>query len=286
MYNNIIEIFEAFRKQEIENLLFETFRYVDLLTQGAITEIDRQIPEVAKLKAATIAKKRKEEIPIEYIVGMAPFLGEWFYCSPATFIPRKETELLANATLSFIQEMKKTNKHLRIVDIGTGCGNIAISLTLNCEDTSFLALDLGPASIELAKKNVHKFGLEDRIHVYLGDLFAPITGRGYEGQIDIVVCNPPYIPKSSIKKMPKKIIENEPLAAFEAGPYGIDFFRRLISESLLFLKPDGILVFEIGAGQENLVTRLFNMKKGYEDIRYYKDGDQVRVMSASRKSAE
>ena len=96
----------------------------------------------------------------------------------------------------------------------------------------------------------------------------------------MIVCNPPYIPTGSLKNMPSLIIENEPKEAFDAGPFGINFYRRLIKNSPLYLKPQGILVFEIGAGQENLVTRILEKSGSYDKIEYYDDGEQIRAISA------
>jgi release factor glutamine methyltransferase len=101
--------------------------------------------------------------------------------------------------------------------------------------------------------------------------------------MDMVVCNPPYIPTSSLSKLDPIITEFEPILALDAGVYGIDFFRRLINDALAVLKPRGVLIFEIGEGQEKLVTRLINRNIGYGEIRYYDDGEQIRVIQATKK---
>jgi release factor glutamine methyltransferase len=190
---------------------------------------------------------------------------------------------LVKVALSFVEKKQKFQRDLTIIDMGTGCGNIAVSLAMNAENVKILASDISPAAVELAQVNVDKFKLQQRISLFCGDLFSPFHGSGYEGKIDMVVCNPPYIPTTSLSKLPSEIIDYEPTVALDAGAYGIGFFRRLISDSVTLLKPGGILVFEIGAGQEKLVTRLIQRSKTYGDIGFFDDGEQIRVISTTKK---
>ena len=283
MYPNIQMIFDALRQAGIDDPLIETLKLLDIFSKRGITEVDCIITE-NRFDPALIAEKRKQGVPFEYIVGMAPFMGEFFYCSRDALIPREETELLATIALNFIEEKQQQAHHLKLIDMGTGCGNIAVSLALNSENTTILASDLNPETVAVTRQNVIKFNLEERITVYQGDLFEPISGKGYEGDIDIIVCNPPYIPSGSLKNMAPEIIGHEPKEAFDAGPFGLDFFRRLLNGAVIFLKPGGIIVFEIGAGQEKLVTRLFKKREVYNNIQYHDDGEQIRVISAMRQS--
>jgi release factor glutamine methyltransferase len=282
MYSSIQIVYDALRHAGMEDPLIETLKLLDIFSKRGITEADRLITE-KRFDPALIADKRKQGVPFEYIVDMAPFMGEFFYCSNDTLIPREETELLAGIALNFIKEKQQQSHDLKLIDMGTGCGNIAVSLVLNSKNTTALASDLNPETIAVTRKNVTKFNLEERITLYQGDLFEPISGKGYEGDIDIIVCNPPYIPSASLKNMSPEIIGHEPKEAFDAGPFGLDFFRRLLNDAIIFLKPNGILVFEIGAGQEKLVTRLFKKKEEYNNIQYYDDGEQIRVISAIRQ---
>ena len=128
-----------------------------------------------------------------------------------------------------------------------------------------------------------KFNLQNRVQLFYGDLFAPFRGSGIEGMVDIVVCNPPYLPTSTLDKLAPEIIDHEPVLALDAGTYGLAIFRRLIAEAFTFLRTHGVLVFEIGAGQDRLVNRLLSRNQGYEDIDCFDDGQDVRVMSAVKK---
>ena len=101
-----------------------------------------------------------------------------------------------------------------------------------------------------------------------------------------MVCNPPYIPTDSLDKMAPEIIDHEPVVALDAGAYGLAIFRRLIADAVTVLRPGGVLLFEIGAGQDRLVTRLLSRNPDYERIVPYDDGVQVRVVSAVKKAVD
>ncbi len=101
------------------------------------------------------------------------------------------------------------------------------------------------------------------------------------GKVDLIVCNPPYIPTSSLSSLAPEIIDYEPIIALDAGVFGLDFFQKLIMMAPSVLRPQGTLVLEIGAGQDALITRLLKRNKQYENISYYRDEVQiVRVISA------
>lgn len=231
-----------------------------------------------------IASGRDDGIPLEYLLEIAPFMGFLFECSPETLIPREDTELLVRVTLSFIEKLRqKSGGTLKIVEVGTGCGNIAVALAALSVDTSITASDISEKAVEIAGKNVLRYGLEDRIDVMCGDMFDSLRGGGLEKNVDVVVCNPPYIPTGSLKNLASEITEHEPVLALDAGSYGIDIFRRLIAESTEFLRPEGKLIFEIGAGQHRLVERLVSRSEEFVDMRLYDYNGTYRVISAVRR---
>ena len=285
MIDDLLKCYDAFEQQGVENPLRETLRLADLALKGLLRTADLASLELDEAGLSRVARMRREGVPLEYILGRAAFMGQLFFCSQDTLIPREETELLARVTLDLIQEMQQTRADLTIVDMGTGSGNIAVSLALYSQNTRVLASDISPAAVEIARENVSQFGLHDRVKLFCGDLFSPF-GAEYEEKIDIVVCNPPYIPTDSLDKMAPEIIDHEPVVALDAGAYGLAIFRRLIADAVTVLRPGGILLFEIGAGQDGLVTRLLSRNPAYERIATYDDGVQVRVMSAVKKAAD
>lgn len=284
MFNHFIQAYNVFNESGVDNPLLETLRLFDLLSGNALRKMDLYPLTEKKIDLADLVQKRKEGMPLEYIIKMATFMGLAFYCSSGALIPREETELLAKVTIDLIKERQGIENNLIIVDVGTGCGNIAVSLAMNSEHTKILAVDISQSAIEIAQKNVNKFNLQQRISLFCGDLFSPINDLGYEEKIDVIVCNPPYIPTGSLSKLAPEIIDHEPKVALDAGPFGINFYRRLINDSLSILKPNGILVFEIGVGQEKLVARLLEKKEGYKNIVFFDDGLNVRVIKAVKSA--
>ncbi len=226
---------------------------------------------------------QKAGAPSEYLSGRAQFMGRTFHCSTDTLIPREETRGLVEATLETIRQAQQTKQKLTLIEIGTGCGNIAVSLALNSENVRIVASDLSAAAVEVAQRNVVEFGLQERISLFCGDLFQPLEGQGLEGTVDIVVCNPPYIPTGSLSKLPPEIIDFEPRLALDGGPYGIDFYLRLLSESPRMLNLGGRLLFEIGERQEGLVQHLFD-KTIYQEIEPILYGTKIRGFRAVTKA--
>lgn len=284
MFDDILELNDLFEKKYFENPLCETLKILNVLSNGLISKVDISYLKKKGCNLESIVDKRKAGIPIEYILGLGCFYGQTFICEPGALIPREETELLVNVTINNIKNMQNESV-LNIVDMGTGCGSIAVSIALNTERTKLFASDLNSETVAIAKKNISKFKLEERITLLQGDLFAPLSGSGLEKKMDLVVCNPPYIPSTSLKNMASEIIENEPEEAFNGGSFGIEFYRRLIKDSLIYLKPEGLLIFEIGIGQEKLVSRLFAKNEGYKDLEYVDDGENVRVICARKTSS-
>ncbi|RJQ17674.1 MAG: peptide chain release factor N(5)-glutamine methyltransferase [Nitrospiraceae bacterium] len=284
MMEDFLHSYNTFRENGVENPLLETLRLFDLLSCGLLRATDLSLLRQEHVGLSQFVQMRKEGLPMEYIIGRATFMGNMFFCTPDTLIPTEESDLLVKTAADLIRKRQERENIFTVVEVGTGCGNIAVSLAMNSKDTRILASDISPAAIEIAKKNVSHYCLQDRISLFSGDLFAPF--HSMTGKIDMVVCNPPYIPTGSLDKLPPEIIDHEPRIALDGGPYGIDLFRRLISGSLEVLRPKGILVFEIGERQEKLVARLFEKNKGYEDIEYFRHDEIIRVIGAVKTGNE
>jgi len=284
MFDDFFRSYDVFQECRVENPLLETLRLFDFHSGGALSKCTFTSDGQPEIDLVHVANERKAGVPMEYILGQAAFMGHTFHCCSDTLIPTEETSLLVHTALELAERMQDGyEKELTIIDMGTGCGNVAVCLALNSSNSTILASDVSHGAVEVAQKNVTEFGLQERVSLFCGDLFSPFYDLGYEERIDLVVCNPPYIPTSSLSQLPLDVITHEPRIALDAGPYGIDFYRRLIKDSLSILKPGGVLVFEIGAGQEKLVARLFAKSGGYDEIEHFSDGMQTRVMSAAKK---
>jgi release factor glutamine methyltransferase len=283
VFDDFIKAYNVFQKLEFENPLLETLKVFDILSCGALKKAGESILKNDNIDILTLGKKRKEGIPLEYIIGLANFMGHSFFCSSQTFIPKEHTGALINVALDLLKKKQGCGDNLTVIDMATGCGNIAISLSINLRKIKVLAADINPAAIEVAKKNVDKFCLQERVSLFSGDFFEPFNGLGYEEKIDMIICNPPYIPTGSLHKLSAEVVGHEPKLALDGGPFGIDFHRRLINDSIKMLKRKGILVFEMGIGQKELIARLFKNKEDYENIQYHGEGSEIRAVSAIKR---
>lgn len=263
MFDFIYQLYETFTQAGLRDPLKETLHLYDILSNGALREMNGR--SLNDLDLELLIQQRLKGVPLEYILKRTVFMGRPFTCTPDTLIPRAETELLVRTVLDQVAN-ENPSQPLTIVDVGTGSGNIAVSLALALPQSQVLALDISPEAVKCAQAHVNQYELQGRVSVFCGDLFAPLAGLGYENRVDVVVCNPPYIPTGSLEKMSAEVVEHEPLVALDAGPYGINIFRRLVQDALPFLCPGGLLAFEIGIGQEALVGRLLQKSDGYKNV--------------------
>ncbi|GJM40555.1 MAG: release factor glutamine methyltransferase [Ardenticatenaceae bacterium] len=271
MFEFIHQLHQAFSEAGLDDPLQETLHLCDILSGGALRALDGRSANniTPQLCLDEIVRQRQAGVPLEYILEQTVFMGRPFICTPDTLIPRAETELLVKTVLNHAANLESDD--LTIVDVGTGSGNIAVSLALELPHSRVYALDISPEAVVCAEAHIAQFELENRVTALCGDLFAPLAGYDLASKVDIVVCNPPYIPSGSLEKMAAEIIEHEPIVALDAGPYGINIFRRLVRDALIFLRPDGFLAFEFGAGQEVLVQRLLQKSGSYTKMQPVED---------------
>ncbi|NRD77198.1 peptide chain release factor N(5)-glutamine methyltransferase [Bacillus sp. BRMEA1] len=214
-------------------------------------------------------KEHVRGVPVQYLIGSEEFYGRRFTVNPAVLIPRPETEELVYGALERISKLFAGKSSLRLVDIGTGSGAIAITMKLELEKllmpsmvpdtnttTSPLLMvsgtDIALDSLEVAKENSLQLGAD--VEFLLGDLLAPFMKRGEK--LDVVMSNPPYIPLGDQVWMSEVVTDHEPHRALFAGEDGLDFYRRFMKELPLVLAPAALVCFEIGAGQGEAVASL------------------------------
>jgi release factor glutamine methyltransferase len=286
MYEEFRRVIEIFRDQGLADPLAEALHLADITSGGAVNSLERSLREQQHGDLVEVARRRKAGAPMEYILGAAAFAGLSLQCNEKTIVPTEYTRLLVDVAADLLEQRRPAAGEQTVIEVGTGCGNIAIAIAVKTEGVKVLATDVSPEALEVARNNLDTYKLNERITLLCGDLFSPFEGRGYEGNIDLIACNPPYIPTSFLKKLAPEVINYQPRVALDAGPYGIDFFQRLVGESAGMLKPGGALVFEIGDGQEKLVARILSRNDGYEDIRYFQDEDGItRVCRAIKRTA-
>jgi release factor glutamine methyltransferase len=234
---------------------------------------NRELSSAAEaLYESHIARRLKNE-PIQYITGQQEFYGLAFKVTPAVLIPRPETEHLIEAVLAHLLH----NQPLRIVDIGTGSGAIAIALAVHLPQAQITALDLSPEALEVAGTNAETHAVANRITFLQSDLLAAVAN---EPPYDAIVSNPTYIPEADSPTLHPEVRDHEPHTALFSGAEGLDIYRRLIPQSHTLLKPNGLIALEIGHGQREALATLLS---GWHQLHFVDDLQQIpRVALATR----
>lgn len=210
-----------------------------------------------------IIERRKKREPVAYIIGKKEFFSREFCVSHKVMIPRPETETVVEKAMEIIA----SNNLKRIIDIGTGSGIIAITISLNFPELEIYATDISEDALEVARRNAILHGVDSRIKFIRSDLFRQIDP---EMKFDLVVSNPPYIPTSEISFLPEEIRNYEPKIAFDGGHDGLEIIRRIARDAHSYLEDGGFLILEIGDGQASSVLEIL---KGcnYIDSMIFKD---------------
>lgn len=172
MFDEFQRIYRALESKGVEKPLEETLKLYDILSLRSISRLDKKITKEMSVSIEHLANARKAGVPTEYIIGKAPFMGQLFACSSGALIPREETELLTRTSIKLIHTKWPGQDRISVIDMGTGCGNIAISIALHVKNALVVASDLNDDHVRIARENVQKFNLNSRITLYCGDLLA------------------------------------------------------------------------------------------------------------------
>ncbi len=226
-------------------------------------------------------EQRLAGIPLAHLTGRQQFMGIELLASADALIPRKETEILGRAALSLLQKMGDKYDAINVVDVCTGAGNLAVSLSILCPACTVFASDLSADAVLLARKNVEFHNLSDRVTVLEGDLLSPFDSENFYGNVDLLICNPPYISTAKVAEMDQEISEYEPSLAFDGGAFGIKILHRLIKEAPKYIRKGGWLAFEVGLGQGATLLKRMEKKFSYSQILPVMDeNDEIRVILA------
>lgn len=221
----------------------------------------QDITEEAHQELEEMIRRRTLREPIQYILGVHEFMGLPFKVEKGVLIPRQDTESLVEYIVQYVSEQP-----VKILDIGTGSGAIAVALAhfLNYADVT--SVDISKDALEIAHENVKINGVEDRVTLIQSDLFENVSLDAY----DIIVSNPPYISEEDLMALEPEVRDHEPELALYGGVDGLDFYKSIIPEAIGYLKPNGLLIFEAGYDQAQAIAGLFEMH-GYEDIGIFSD---------------
>ncbi len=211
-----------------------------------------------------LINKRLRGFPLQYILGYQNFWSLKFQVGRGVFIPRPETELLVEKAI----ELFSREDEIIIVDIGTGCGNIAISLGKEYPNARVIGVDVSKKALDYAIKNA-KFYRVRNVEFLKGDLFAPLKKLNLYGKVDLIISNPPYVSEEEWINLDEVIKKHEPKRALVPGKTGLELIEKIIKESPQFLKTKGYLLLEIGEKQAEMVKNLFDKK--WSRIEIFKD---------------
>ena len=206
----------------------------------------------------SLVTRRMAREPMQYITGAQEFFGLLFEVSPDVLIPRPETEHVVEATLEHFGREAK----VRLVDVGTGSGAIAVVIAHALPQSQVTAVDLSPAALEVARRNAERHGVLQRMTFVQSDLLAGIDRADF----DLVVSNPPYVADGDV--LEPQVFNYEPHSALYAGPTGLEVYERLIPQACKALKPDGWLILEIGFGQQAAIQALLD---GWQAMSFVND---------------
>ena len=244
-----------------------------------LSQMDRVLsPAVWALAESLIARRVARE-PLQYILGTQEFCGLEFAVSPSVLIPRPETELLVREVV----RQHRAGYEATLVDVGTGSGCLAVTLAATLRGSRVLAIDRSAQAIQVAKHNAARHGVSEAIEWLQGDLLAPLTGRGLEGRVDVILSNPPYIAERDMPGLQPEVRLFEPHLALVSGPLGTECHRRLLQDALPFLVPQGLLVMEIGQGQAAAVRALAQDTGGYAPVAVVEDAAGIERVVIARK---
>lgn len=234
----------------------------------------KSISEKMMKKYDIAIKRRTNSEPVAYIIGKKEFWSQDFVVDSSTLVPRPETELLLYKVVKHFKDKK-----INILDIGTGCGCILLSILKELKLARGIGIDISSKAVEIAKINSKKLGLIDRSEFKVFDL-----NKFNIGKYDLIVSNPPYIPSKEIKNLSSDIKNYEPKKALDGGRDGLDQIKKVIYISKYLLLKNGILALEIGYGQYSKAKDLLSCA-GFKEIGKEYDFEQnVRCIISTKAS--
>lgn len=227
----------------------------------------------------SLVKRRAQHEPVPYLVGHKAFYGLDLTVDRRVLIPRPETEILVDRALEFLawrcREVGAAGEDnvVRIADVGTGCGAIAVTLALKCPSARVYAIDLSADALAVAAQNVWRYGVGEQVTLIEGDLLEPLPEP-----VDLVTANLPYVAEADWASLAPDIVQYEPRLALDGGPDGLSLISRLLVQAPPLLRPRGVILLEIGRDQGEPVRRMALQQFPHAEvtvIRDYADLDRI-----------
>jgi release factor glutamine methyltransferase len=245
------------------------------------------LPAADALRYAELVARRCNGEPTQYLTGRQEFWGLEFEVAPGALIPRPETEHLIEVALARLGHAR-SQQALRVADVGTGAGSLAVALARELPQARVTATDISPAALAQARRNAEKHGVAERIEFRECNLLAgfvrePQGAGATRGAFDLIVSNPPYIPTGELAGLPREVREYEPREALDGGPGGDALYAPLITQARNLLVPGGVLVLEVGYNGVSLVRPLLDDQRDWGGVQVTSDLAGIpRVLAAAR----
>lgn len=228
-----------------------------------------------------LRRRGQEREPVARIRGWKEFHGRRFDISPAAFVPRPETEGLVERAIDLLRTKSiYQSQPATVLEVGTGTGCITVTLAAEEGQHRYLATDISAEALHTARHNAERNGVEQRIELRHGELFA-----GWKGPLGMIVSNPPYIESAVVEELAPEVRVHDPRAALDGGADGLDVVRRIAKEGATLLVEGGWVVLEVGDRQGAACRTIFGQDRLYEEIRVEKDLSGFDRYVAARRTA-
>jgi len=262
-------------------------------------------PATAEMFLALITRRAAGE-PVQYLTGKQEFWGLEFEVTPAVLIPRPETEHVMEVALARLGERGikihmdtgAPREKLRVADVGTGSGCLAVALAWELPHAEVYATDISAPALQVAGRNAAHHGVAERIHFLKRDLLTGLestdptsegarhampASAGGVALFDLIVSNPPYVARSEAAQLQREVRDHEPHTALFGGPTGVEMYQRLIDQARDLLRDRGILVLELGHDSAEHVRGIFDARQGWTNVALTMDLAGIpRVLAAER----
>jgi len=261
---------DCFKKNEIESPRLISEMLLTHLFGGPRIDLYANVNRIAtnaeRETLRSYVKRTLEHEPVQFIVGKTWFNGMEFLVDDSTLIPRTCTETIVEQALHFAKQTDSSP--VRIADIGTGTGCIAITIAVHLKDVEMIATDISSQALSLAEKNAKRQGVQHQITFREGDGLGPITSLP---PFDIICSNPPYIPDEEMNSLDPNVAMWEPKLALSGGRDGLDIIRPLLEQSGDCLAQSGVLLVEIASSIGNKVLELATANPAFKEAKILRD---------------
>ena len=248
------------------------------------TDYDRELGGAQLAQYRELVRRAAEDEPIAYLTARAHFFNLEFEVTRDVLIPRPDTETLVENVLQ-LARITEGLEAPRVLDLCTGSGCIAAAIAHHLKRATVYATDKSAAAAAVARRNVERLGLSDRVQVEVGDLFEPVSRLVDAQPFDLIVANPPYIASDQIAQLDRSVRDYEPIEALDGGIDGLDVHRRILSEAPQRLMPGGRIFLEIAFDQGAAAMELIGAHDAFDEARVLRDhAGRDRVLAARKRT--